>query len=235
MIIIKKIISFEIELLFKTKVCEITSISLEHHINKIDENLISGKFIINGDYKMTEGSIIKEKFDFDINFDIALDNRYDTKDLVIDIDDFNYHIINDEILKVNIDLFIEGDVLKEDVVVISKPDDILMPVIGDKIDNKESIRKRVDEPKIELAEEQMDIINNPDTTENNTVFNDSIFGNINNSETYATYYVYIVKDDDTIDKIIDKYKVSKDDISMYNTLENIVPGDKIIIPTTNGE
>lgn len=228
MVIIKKIISFEKELLFKTKVSEITSISLEHHINKIEEDLISGIFIINGDYKMTEGSIIKEKFAFDINFDIALDNRYDTKDLVVDIDDFNYHIVNDELLKVNIDLFIEGDVIKEDALVISKPNDILLPN-NDNTEEKELVRKKDNEPLIELDE---DIIE--DITPVN-IIEDNIFENISNSETYATYYVYIVKEDDTIDKIMDKYKVSKEDISNYNTIENITPGDKIIIPTLNGE
>ena len=94
MIKMKQIIPFKKELLFKTKVSEITSISLEHTLNIKQEDLISGEFHINGDYKMTEGSINREKFDFKIPFDIALDSRYDMNSIVIDIDNFYYEIIN---------------------------------------------------------------------------------------------------------------------------------------------
>ena len=227
MVIIKKIISFEKELLFKTKVSEITSISLEHHISKIEEDLISGNFIINGDYKMNEGSIVREKFDFDVGFDIALDNRFDTKNMIVDIDDFTYHIINEEILAVKIDLFIEGDLINEDVVILSNPDKI--------IETKQKIDLvRDDKPDKDIDDDV--IVERPVVDDSNTLLlEDNIFGNINENETYATYYVYIVKEDDSLDKIMEKYGVSKDDIEMYNTIDNILPGDKIIIPATNGE
>ena len=84
----KKIITFKKELTFKTKVCELTSISLEHQINDKEEDLISGKFLISGDYKMTEGSINREKFDFNLPFDIALNSNYDKDSIKIDIDNF---------------------------------------------------------------------------------------------------------------------------------------------------
>ena len=92
----KQIIPFKKELLFKTKVSEITSISLEHTLSLKDDDLISGEFIINGDYKMTEGSINREKFSFTLPFDIALDSRYDAKNIIIDIDNFYYEVINNE-------------------------------------------------------------------------------------------------------------------------------------------
>ena len=71
--IMKQVIPFQKELLFKTKVSEVTSISLEHFIDNIDNTVISGKFLVTGDYKMTEGSINREKFSFDIPFEISLD------------------------------------------------------------------------------------------------------------------------------------------------------------------
>ena len=67
----KQIIPFKKELLFKTKVNEITSISLEYSITSCSNNTLSGTFLITGDYKMTEGSINKEKFNFDIPFEIS--------------------------------------------------------------------------------------------------------------------------------------------------------------------
>ena len=62
--------------------------------------MISGEFIVSGDYKMTEASINREKFSFTLPFDIALDSRYDTGSIVIDIDNFYYEVINNEFLQV---------------------------------------------------------------------------------------------------------------------------------------
>lgn len=219
MVFIKKIIPFEKELLFKTKACEITSISLEHKINQIEDDLISGIFHINGDYKITEGSINRQNFSFDVDFDIALDSRYDTTNMIIDIDNFTYKIVNDEILKVNIDLFIDGDLKKD-----------------------EAIQTITD---TEEKEEQKEVLNRQKTIENETQVKDieqdnknvqenyNIFDTIDESETYATYHVYIVKEEDTIEKIIEKYNVSKEILALYNNIEDIKALDKIIIPTTN--
>ena len=61
----------------------------------------------------------------------------------------------------------------------------------------------------------------------------NIFQNIDNSDTYVTYYVYIVKEDDNLDKILDKYNVTRDRVACYNNLDNIKPGTKLIIPSNN--
>ena len=53
---------------------------------------------------------------------------------------------------------------------------------------------------------------------------------MDSSETYVTYHVYIVKEQDTIDSIMKKYNVDKEKISLYNNLEEIKPGMKLIIP-----
>ena len=48
---------------------------MEHEIQKSDD-AISGKFIIEGDYKNLIGDIETEKFSFELPFDIALGVRY---------------------------------------------------------------------------------------------------------------------------------------------------------------
>ena len=111
----KQIIPFKKELLFKTKVSEITSISLEHTLSLKNDDLISGEFIVSGDYKMTEGSINREVFKFKLPFDIALDSRYNVDNIIIDIDNFYYEIINNESLQVNIDVYIEGEKVIEEI------------------------------------------------------------------------------------------------------------------------
>ena len=115
----KQIIPFKKELPFKTKVSEITSISLERELDVLDDGIVSGVFHITGDYKMNEGSINREKYSFDLPFDITLDPRYDINTVNTDIEDFYYDIINDDTLKVNIDLFIEAEYLPENLTISS--------------------------------------------------------------------------------------------------------------------
>lgn len=241
----KKIIPFEKELVFKTKVCEITAISIEHNYKMEDDDLITGKFIISGEYKMTEGSINREKFEYTIPFDIALDSRYDTNNMVVDIDDFNYSVINNDILKVKITLYIEGDLVKtEEVplkevkenikeVIKEEEPEIVNSIIYNKKEEKElkeEVRESVEEEKeVELNVENVNINNN--VNDSVSEIKNSLFDNLDSGETYSTYHVYIVKEDDTIDKIMTKYNVSKDDLADYNDLSDIKPGDKIIIPT----
>ena len=233
----KQIVPFKKELPFKTKVSDITSISLERDIKVTDEGVITGTFYITGDYKMNEGSINREKFSFDLPFDITLDPRYDISTVNTDIEDFYYDIKNEDTLKVNIDLFIEADYLPEH--------------IDDKKEEEQEVEEVIEDNK---DEELVDVIelNDRSTTidkvdtdrtnviDNNKIEEDSdsssieqdLFSNLDNTETYTTYYVYIVKEEDTIDKIITRYSITKEDLEYYNDITDIKVGDKIIIPKT---
>lgn len=104
----KKIIPFQKDIKFNTKIFEITSISLEHNLTIESNNIITGEFIVSGDYKMNDSSINTEPFIHGLPFDITLDTKYDMDRIKIDIDDFKFEIINEEILRVNIDVLIEG-------------------------------------------------------------------------------------------------------------------------------
>lgn len=255
--IMKQIIPFKKDLPFKTKVSDITSISLERKIEILDGGIVTGTFYITGDYKMNEGSINREKFSFDLPFDITLDPRYDVNSVKADIEDFYYDVINEDTLKVNIDLYIEAEYLPD----TSLDNNILTE--EDKSDNEMNDVQKEDEPveedrnimmesksdskndeNIEIEKDKevtSEKINNDDTTmndsdiERNDVddFANDLFSNLDNTETYTTYYVYIVKEEDTIDKIISLYGVTKEDIENYNDITSIKPGDKVIIPKTS--
>ena len=225
----KQIIPFQKEIPFKTKVSEITSISLEHNIIETKEDNITGEFYITGDYKMTEGSITREKFNFTLPFDITLTEEYNQDNMTVDIDNFYYEIVNNEYLKVNIDLYVEGEKKeapieppKEERKTEPEEQEIEFPNINIE---QEEIEKEVEykKPDIKYLEEKDDQLE----------FN--IFENIDHSDTYVTYHVYIVKEEDTIDRIIEKYGVSKEEISLYNNLEDIKPGTKLIIPNPKDE
>ena len=58
----------------------------------------------------------------------------------------------------------------------------------------------------------------------------NIFENIDNSDSYVTYHVYIVKETDTIDTIMERFNVKKENLALYNDIENINVGAKLIIP-----
>ena len=250
----KQIIPFKKDLPFKTKVSDITSISLERKIEILDGGIVTGTFYITGDYKMNEGSINREKFSFDLPFDITLDPRYDVNSVKADIEDFYYDIINEDTLKVNIDLYIEAEYLPD----TSLDNNILTE--EDKSDNEMNDVQKEDEPveedrnklksdskndeNIEIEKDKevtFEKIKNDDATmndsdiERNDVddFANDLFSNLDNTETYTTYYVYIVKEEDTIDKIISLYGVTKEDIENYNDITSIKPGDKVIIPKTS--
>lgn len=226
----KQIVPFKKDLLFKTKVSEITSISLERKIDTSEAGIITGVFHITGDYKMNEGSINRDDFSFDLPFDITLDPRYDMSSVKADIEDFYYDIINNDTLKVNIDLFIEAEYLEEE------------PVMEEQV-VEEPVREEVtQEVREEREEEKMDTIDikkddvkdvvDDEVREDDNITASDLFSNLDDTETYTTYYVYIVKEEDTIDKILVKYGISKDELESYNDITNIKPGDKVIIPKT---
>lgn len=231
----KKVISFKKELPFKTNISEISSISLEHTIKEKENDLISGIFYVSGEYKMTETSINKESFNFEIPFDIALDSRYDTSKIRLDIDDFYYEIINTDTLKVNIDVYVDGlNEIKEERCIEEETLDSI------KVEKKEevlpSMEEDNDEPtiNIENVNKNININENTNINENiNTNESVNLFDNISNTETYSTYYVYIVKDSDTIENILEEFKVTKEELSNYNDISNIKANDKLIIPTNN--
>ena len=69
----RQVIPFTKDIFFEKKVCEITSISLEHEITT-EDGLLKGNFIISGDFKSHEVSVNKEVFSYILPFEITLVN-----------------------------------------------------------------------------------------------------------------------------------------------------------------
>lgn len=74
-----------------------------------------------------------------------------------------------------------------------------------------------------LLEESKTLV---DTTENREI---QLFDN-NYDESYMTYKVYIVREGDTIESILEKYAVTLEQVTKYNVINELNIGDKIIIP-----
>lgn len=232
----KKIVPFNNILEFNTDVKEITAISLEPVINK-QKDLISGVFHIDGEYKITEGSIEKESFKFELPFDIALSENYKEETLLVDVDDFRYDLISDKKLKVNIDLYIDGEI-EETVEVPKQSVEIIEPLIikdttfNHKNDERlDLLEEMLEEKKENNMEEELTINNENININNNENENNINIINDNGEEKYVTYRVYKVLDNDNLDTILTKYNITKEMLNDYNDIENIKPGDKLIIPT----
>ena len=236
----KKIIPFKKEMLFNNNVHEITSISLEHDLKEKENNLVSGNFYISGEYKVSDTSTNTETFNFTLPCDINLDNKYILKNLKIDIDDFYYEVINSNILKVNIDVLLDN---------LEEKEEIKEEIVEEKRVEEETVEE-IDEEKIKLtpvqelkndlereSDDKMEIEEKERCIEDEDISSvNSIFANFSEQkESYKTYKVYIVREGDSIDTILQKYSVSREILEKYNNLNEINLGDKIIIPSTINE
>lgn len=249
----KKIITFDKELEFKTMIGEITSISLEQDLKFIDQSNIEGNFYVTGTYKLTEASQIEEKFSFELPVEISLPETIDLKTSKIQIDDFNYEVQNDDTMVCHINVLIQGveDIIQTEVIdcettenverecdgdiktEINKNDDDIKDVepITEEQDIKDTIKddeKMTEEKSIVVQKETKE------TTIEQSTTNVGLFSNLkDDDETFSTYSVYIIRGNETLEEIIEKYKVKKEDLENYNDLSNIQKGTKLIIPTSN--
>jgi len=225
----KNIIPFKKDVIFKTNISEVTSISLENTLS-IKDDIIKGEFLINGEYKVSEKSNTIDPFNLSLPFEIVIDEKYDTTKAIADIDDFYYEIVNDNVLRIAIDVLI--DKLEEKLIL----DDF------DLIDEtpKREVIEIVEEEKINDFEEKLET--KEETKEERCIESEtkeemeeinSLFNQFSkDSEVYVTYNVYIVRDGDTLESILDKYSVDIEELKKYNDLSELKLGDKLIIPNS---
>lgn len=288
-----EIVSFTKDIEFKTMINKITSISLEHTLMLSGSDSIKGDFIVSGTYKMTAASQLENDFSYKIPVDIVMDDKYDLTNLVIDIDDFTYEVVDEEILRVNIDLLLDKLELKkvEEVKEDEKEkeednlvtlDDLFMESdtkeklelddldshsekeITDKADaiikdEKASEENRDSEGNmtlddVESVENEKEVqsiaVNSFDTenikkektilvkNESDDMKTDgaSLFSSFDSStETYSTYSIYIVRENDSIENIMTKYNTTREQLEEYNDLSDMKIGSKIIIPSSKDE
>lgn len=251
----KQIISFKKDIPFNTKIGEITSISLEHNLKMAEADHAVGEFIVSGDYKITDVSVNREPFSYTLPFDIALDTKYNINKAKIDIDDFYYEIINNQVLNVNIDVLIDGiEVLddynfekevvemKNDTVDINKTE---IEAEDIKYIEKEEDDRHMDDSEVldlfkEIETPAVDIAIESDAEVKETIVTGekikSLFDSFDDSnETFTTYRVHIVRETDTIDTIVTKYNITKEEIAAYNKIDDLKLGDKIVIPANIDE
>lgn len=238
----KQIIPFVKDISLAPKIYEVTSIALEHNLKMENSDSVVGSFTVSGKYRINNISINEEVFEENIPFDITLDSKYDASKVTIDIDDFYYEIINDEFLRVHIDVLVDNLVYEKKEV--EKPKEIkkeerqsIMPNKEERNDdlmNDNVITSNKNEDALIREENAKKEVKKEVTEEREGDITSKIeTGLFDKEEKYITYKVHIVRDTETIDEITTKYNVSKEELEKYNDLNNIVLGTKIIIPISN--
>lgn len=232
----KNVIPYSKEIIFKSNIGEISSISLEHE-EEVVNNSLEGIFKVSGEYKTHEISVNKEDFSYDLPFSIELDEDIITSSVVVDIEDFNYTFSND-VLKVNIEFSVTGERKKEEVEEIKEEEKeqkneeeetrtevVFDESVVDKI-NELTENKTEPIPKEEIKEEVQDV-------------KEEKKGEIEVTEAeekeYVTYHVHIIKEEENVESICKFYEVSQELVGDYNDLSNIKIGDKLIIPDIKDE
>lgn len=276
----KKVIPFTKTITFKTMIAEITDIEVKHTLSLTENHELTGDILVDGTYKMTDASQIEEEFHYKLPFMIEIDPKYDLENLEIAIGDFYFEIINEEDLKINVEIDLDGleEIKQEDEIAtkisLEKEPEVLEEpmILEEPISSEELSRNELEEAipiPVELEEEptkveMQDVNMNPlekleleikedlqteDPSQENLsnsivekketeskVNVSSIFSSVaSGEETFSTYYVYIVRESDTVESIIDKYKTTREQLQNYNDLSDVKVGTKLIIPCCQNE
>ena len=245
----KKIITLKKNIEFPSMIGEITAISLDHTLKFVDESNIVGEFKVSGNYKLTEASRLEEKFDYTIPVEIALTEKLDLSTAKISISDFYYEIENDETMICNIEVKIEGveivDIKEEvETPTVERPsiEPVQKAIEPNKEEKEGNIKPDTRECDADLTLDTTDIEPIKETKEDKEETSKeeksvgSLFTSLDSSEeTFSTYSIYILRQEETIQSLIEKYHVTKEELENYNDLSNLTIGSKIIIPNTTND
>ena len=232
----KKKVTFDKSMEFPSMIGQISAISLDSALRFVDETSIVGDLIVSGKYKLTEASQLEEDFYYKIPIEITLTENLDIDHSSIEISDFTYET-QENMLICHIELFINGiEIIEEKIVEEERECD------GEKkMENEIEIpHKNIEEEIVKEEKNIKDNVNilneNEDIEESNETDekdNSLFFHFHDDDDQYGTFIVYIVRQNETINSIIEKYHTTLEEIEQYNDIKDIQNGTKLIIPAHN--
>lgn len=251
----KKIYTYKKEVIFNNNIYDVLSIAIDKKFS-LDGYAIKGKFRINGQYLINENE--KDDFDYTLDYLNYIEDNYDISKIKIDIDDFYYEIKDSSKLVINIDIVVDGLEERERCIdaTIEEGDEYNIEVDNDKELNNNVIKDIMDGLDINNKDTNINIsidndsdnnfilnktkIINDINSDNNVVdvdmdkredniVNNQVFTS-NDDNSFVTYKICIVRENETIDTILEKYNTTLDILRKYNVINDIKVGDKIIIP-----
>lgn len=243
----KSIIPFTKELDFKTKVSEITSISLEREF-EVNTSSIEGSLYVSGDYKSHEVSANVTPFSFKIPFTIEIPDNLVEESITLEISDFAYEMEENSKIKVSIELELFGEEKEieeeedEEITPIEVDGEEIVKMLEEASEKEKEMEKEDrEQPEEKLSEEETtkeekeeapaDTVDETrEETEDMTSENVIITGASNTPDEYTTYHIHIVKEGETIETICTMYNSNLSLLNDYNDLSEVSKGMKIIIP-----
>ena len=201
------IVPFKKSIKFDTPIAEITSISLEHEIT-VNDGALLGNFLVTGEYKEHPVSVNVSEFKYNLPFDVTIPTNVIKESITFDVTDFTYQIEDNNSLQVNIEFVVRGDEINDELE--EDYDEVAPEILTDDVDE---------------TEERADDIQNVTESANSVLS----YGNMS-EETFVTYHVHILKENDTIESLAKSYNISDSLLGEYNDLNDMKPGNKIIIP-----
>ena len=155
----KQVIPFYKEIVFKNNIANLVSISLEHN-EKILDGEISGEFIVFGEYKTHNDTTETEDFKYKLPFTTIISDDIDKETINVDIEDFTYEQIENDVLRIDINFSVDGEYKErgddEDVEILEE-DDKDEEKIDSEIDNILNDNNVLDED-LDLIVEDNDVI-----------------------------------------------------------------------------
>ncbi len=220
------------DFLFKSKIFEITSISVEQNF-KVDGSSIYGDFIVSGSYRLHEISINKEDFSFKVPFKHDLPSNINLDTVKLDISDFSYNFNNLDELSVHIEYIVTAE---EGVKVFEseeKLDDFLNEQKKQDVDIVDLRSEPVDLPNeiiMPIAKDEKEIGTTSTENKQDKIDENMIINSINDKDEYVLYHVHTVGISDSIESITKKYNISVNTLKEYNTFDTLELNMKLIIP-----
>ena len=220
------------DFLFKSKIFEITSISVEQNF-KVDGSSIYGDFIVSGSYRLHEISINKEDFSFKVPFKHDLPSNINLDTVKLDISDFSYNFNNLDELSVHIEYIVTAE---EGVKVFEseeKLDDFLNEQKKQDVDIVDLRSEPVDLPNeimMPIAKDEKEISTTSTENKQDKIDENMIINSINDKDEYVLYHVHTVGISDSIESITKKYNISVNTLKEYNTFDTLELNMKLIIP-----
>lgn len=236
----KKIINYEKDILFKTNIGELTSISLEHDFT-VDEGVLKGDFLVSGEYKPNELSVNKEPFDYRLPLEYELDPKVDIDTLSYDIDDFEY-TVKDDCLTVFIDFKVRYEEKNNEPIIPEitedeiNTEDVELPVLLNET-REDTILPMLEEKDEIVIDKAIEKDNEEDSKEDrlDDKDKDAIVETLIEEDSYVIYHVHIVREGDTLESIAAKYGCTTDLIKEYNDFETLELKTKLLIPDVKDE
>jgi len=115
-------IPFESIIEFKTKINEITKISLEHDFN-VNDGVVLGDFYVSGEYRIHAVSINKDPFNYTLPFTVDLRDDINIDTLEFNIEDFSYEVFENNKLKINIEYSLKAELKEEKEILFERVDE----------------------------------------------------------------------------------------------------------------